>query len=41
MNLLDFALAHPFGTAFGVLVAVSVAAIIYAAIAADSEGRSW
>jgi len=39
MNLIDFILANPFGTLLGVLVAVSVAAILYATIAADSEGR--
>ncbi|MFJ9558349.1 hypothetical protein ACIRPH_31465 [Nocardiopsis sp. NPDC101807] len=40
MTFIDFILANPLGAALGVLVAVSIAAILYAAIAADSEGRS-
>lgn len=39
MSLLDFALANPFGAAFGLVLAVLILAIGWAMIAADSEGR--
>lgn len=39
MTFLDFLLAHPFAVAFGVVLAALFAAIVWAMIAADSEGR--
>lgn len=39
MTFLDFLVAHPFAVAFGVVLAVLSAAIVWAMIAADSEGR--
>ena len=39
MTFLDFLFAHPFAVAFGVVLAVLSAAIVWAMITADSEGR--
>lgn len=39
MTFLDFLAAHPFAVAFGVVMAVVSAAIVWAMIAADAEGR--
>lgn len=39
MTFLDFALANPFGVAFGLVLAVMILAIVWAIIAADAEGR--
>lgn len=39
MTLFDFLAAHPFAVAFGVVMAVMSAAIVWAMIAADAEGR--
>lgn len=39
MTFLGFLFAHPFAVTFGVVLAVLSAAIVWAMIAADSEGR--
>ena len=39
MSFLDLVAAHPFAVAFGVVMAVASAAIVWAMIAADTEGR--
>ena len=39
MSFLDLVAAHPFVVAFGVVMAVASVAIVWAMIAADSEGR--
>lgn len=39
MTFLDFLVAHPFAVTFGVVLAVLSAAIVWAMITADSEGR--
>ena len=39
MTFLNFAATHPFAVAFGVVLAALFAAIVWAMIAADSEGR--
>lgn len=37
MTFIDFAIEHPFGVAFGLILAVLIAGIFYAVIAADGE----
>lgn len=39
MSFLDFLFAHPFAVAFGAVLAVVCAAVVWAMIAADAEGR--